>query len=224
MARAVIADRRDLVAAGGIGVAPGHLGKDVTAEIGFPVIEIAQGKGEIGHRGRAIERPRKAGAGIDDIDGAQRQAFVQVGLLAQRRGRENLDRMAAFGALLEQLRGLFGGGLQRVADFVDMRELQHIGKGGAAHQARGQGNGPHDIGDLHFSPPEFHGLGWVQRQAATSLARRSLSQSNSTPMPGVEGATARRFSSTSGRWVYSSIGKLCTSIQPALGRAETRLT
>ena len=36
----------------------------------------------------------------------------------------------------------------------------------------------------------------------------SLAQSNETPVPGASGATARWCSTVSGRWVYSSIGKL----------------
>ena len=50
----------------------------------------------------------------------------------------------------------------------------------------------------------------------------SFSQSKTTPLPGVSGATARPVvgSITSGRVVYLSIGKECTSIQPAFGIAD----
>ena len=79
---------------------------------------------------RATDRNRPEGAAgkklacIDDIDGAQGQTLVDVGLLAKRGRRKDLHRVTVISALLDFTAGPHRGGVIRLANLVNMRKFE----------------------------------------------------------------------------------------------------
>ena len=142
---AVIGHRHDAVA-GLVFIALGELLEDVALGVGQQMIGIAEGVGIIGHADRRKALGREARAGNDDVDRAQRKALVDVGFLAELRGRIDVDRIAAAGALADLLRGPHRRGVERLRRLVDMRPFElglgHAGTGGG-HQ-RGSGRGQYN--------------------------------------------------------------------------------
>jgi hypothetical protein len=134
VARAVIAHGQDLVAALLL-IALGHLGEDVALDIGEQMVGPAECEGVVGHADRRVGAGCEAGAGDDDVDGAQRQALVDVGFLAELRGRIDRDLVAAIGALLDLVGGPDGLGVEGLGGLIDMGPFQD------RFSLRGQGRG-----------------------------------------------------------------------------------
>ena len=63
-------------------------------------------------------------AGVYDIHRAKAQAFVDVGFLAERARWEDLDLVAAVGALANFLCSPHRGRVIRLADLIDVRKLE----------------------------------------------------------------------------------------------------
>ena len=80
--------------------------------------------GVIGDADRRVVAGGEARAGDDDVDRAELQALVDVGFLAELRGREDVDLVAAVGALAD----LFGRPdrlrVEWLGRLVDMRPFQ----------------------------------------------------------------------------------------------------
>jgi hypothetical protein len=125
-------------------VALGELLEDVALGVLQHVVRIAEDEREVRHRERRIGARGEARAGQDDVDGAEREALVDVGLLAQARRREHLHLVAAVGALLDLVAGPDRPLVVRLRDFVDVRPLElglRLGGAERAERARGQGAG-----------------------------------------------------------------------------------
>jgi hypothetical protein len=97
----------------------------------IPVVVVAE------HERRAADGDRAVGAageelpGVDDVDRAEAEALVDVGLLAQRGGGEHLDGVAPVGALRELLGRPHRPGVIGLARFIHVRPLElGLGRGG----------------------------------------------------------------------------------------------
>jgi hypothetical protein len=88
------------------------------------VLGIAEDEREVRHGQRRVAASGKAGAGQDDVHGAQRQALVDVGFLAQRGGGEHLDHVLAVGALGDLFAGPDRVLVEGLRGLVDVRPLQ----------------------------------------------------------------------------------------------------
>jgi hypothetical protein len=112
--------------------------EDVALGVGEQVRRVAEDVGIIGDSDRRVLARREARAGDDDVDGAERQPLVDVGLLAELRGRVDLDLVAAVGAPADLLGGPDRLGVERLGDLVDVRPAQLLlGEGGASEQRQG---------------------------------------------------------------------------------------
>jgi hypothetical protein len=137
VAHAVIGDGRDLVA-GLVLIALGQILEDIRLGVGQQMVGIAEGEGIIGHADWRIGARREGRAGDDDVDRAERQALVDVGFLAKLRGRVDIDRVAAVGALGDLAGSPDGFGVERLGRFVDVRPLyDFLRVGSARHQKPG---------------------------------------------------------------------------------------
>jgi hypothetical protein len=77
-----------------------------------------------------------------DVDRAERQALVDVRLLAQAGGREHLDVVLAIGALLDFFRRPHRVLVERLGGLVDVRPLElglRAGDAGSAQRGGRQG-------------------------------------------------------------------------------------
>ena len=132
-ALAVIGERDDLVL-GLVLVALGDVAEQLAVAIGLPVIEVAQHERRAGDRERLVDRAGERGAGVDDVDGAEPEPLVDLVFVAELRGREHLDLVAAVGALLDLLGRPQRLGVIGLGDFVDMRPFElGLGPGGTNH-------------------------------------------------------------------------------------------
>src|SRR3954453_17340170 len=99
-------------------IALGELLEDVALGVGEQMIRIAESIGIIGHADRRIDFRREARAGNDDVDRAERQALVDVGLLAELGGRIDVDLVAAVGTLADLLRCPYRRGMEWLRGLV----------------------------------------------------------------------------------------------------------
>ena len=90
------------------------------------MIGIPEDIGIVGHADRRIFLRREAGARNDDIDGAQLQALIDIGFLAELRGRVDFDLVAAVGALGDLLAGPYRFGMEGLGDLIDMGPFKHF--------------------------------------------------------------------------------------------------
>ena len=124
MALAVIGDGDHLVAAALLLVTLGKLGEERARREFLPVVEVAE------HVRRPADGERPVGAAgeelarVDDVDRAQGEALVDVGFLAERRGREHFHVVAAVRALLDLPRRPHRGRVVRLARFIDVRPFE----------------------------------------------------------------------------------------------------
>ena len=133
VALAVIGERDDLVL-GLVLVAFRDVAKQRARAISHEVIEVAQHVWRVGDRYRLVDRASKRDTGVDHVHGAEAEAFVDLVLVAELRGRKHLDLVAAAGALLDFLRGPQRFRMIRLRDLVDVRPFQfglsRCGRGG----------------------------------------------------------------------------------------------
>ena len=123
VAGAVVGDRGDVVARGLL-VAVGKPLEDVALGVGDQVLRIAEDVGVVGDADRRILTGGEARAGDDDVDGAELQPLVDVGLLAELRGREDRDLVAPVGALADLLGRPDRLGVEGLGHLVDMRPVE----------------------------------------------------------------------------------------------------
>ena len=123
VAGAVVGDRGDVVARGLL-VAVGEPLEDVALGVGEQVVGVAEDVGIVGDADRRVLAGGEARAGDDDVDGAELQALVDVGLLAELRGREDGDLVAAVGALADLLGRPDRLGVERLGHLVDVRPVE----------------------------------------------------------------------------------------------------
>ena len=114
MTRAIIGHRGDVVA-GGIGVALGQFAKQIRVAVLVPVIPIAEHERCTTDRDGAVRAASKQLPGIDDIDSAETQTFVDVDLFAQGRGRKDFDPVTPIGGGHQQVVRGHGAGVIRLA-------------------------------------------------------------------------------------------------------------
>ncbi len=80
-------------------------------------------------------------SGDDHVDGAEREPLVDVRLLAEAGGREDVDVVAASGALLDLAGGPHRPLVERLAGFVDVRPLEFgLRSGGGDGERRRDGD------------------------------------------------------------------------------------
>src|ERR1041385_754477 len=96
----------------------------VALGVGEEMIGIAEGVGIIGHADPRKALGRKARAGDDHVDRAKRKALIDVGFLAELRGRVDVNLITAIGTLVDLARGPDRGGVERLRRLVNMRPFQ----------------------------------------------------------------------------------------------------
>ncbi len=111
-------------------VALGNVAEELALAIGLPVVEVAQHEGRVGDGDRLVNGPGEGGARVDDIDRAEAQALVDLVLVAELRGRENLDLVLAVRALLDFLGRPERLGVIGLGHLVDVRPFQLGLRGG----------------------------------------------------------------------------------------------
>jgi hypothetical protein len=152
--------------AAGVAIAVGQFLEQVAVAERLPVVVVAEHVGRTADGHRAIGPPGEQLAGVDDVDRAEAEAFVDVGLLAERGGGEDLDGVAPVGALLELLGRPHRPGVVGLAGFVDVGPFElGLGRGRPDHADRQQCGGTD-----HHPPSELN----VHRHAC-SLARNCVS-------------------------------------------------
>jgi hypothetical protein len=102
-------------------VALAELLEHVALGVGHEVGGVAEDIGVVADAHRRIAAGGEARPRDDDVDRAQRQALVDVALLAELGGREDVDLVAVVGALGDLLGGPDGLGVERLGGLVDVR-------------------------------------------------------------------------------------------------------
>jgi hypothetical protein len=110
---AIVGDRDNVVTCL-VFVTLGQFPEDVALGVGEQMVRVTEGVWIIGHADRRVALGREAGAGNDDVDGAQRKALVDVGFLAELGSRIDVDRIAPVGAPADLLRGPYGSRVERL--------------------------------------------------------------------------------------------------------------
>ncbi len=119
------------------------------------MVGVAEDERVVGDAQPRVAARGERRAADDHVDRAQLHALVDVGLLAERAGREDLDVVLAVGALLDLLGGPHRFGVVRLGGLVDMRPLQ-LGlrgrrRGGSASGSSGQQGSSQTVSSV--SPP-----------------------------------------------------------------------
>src|SRR4051812_38442299 len=83
-----------------------------------------------------MDRAGKGRAGVDDVDGAEPKPLVDLVLVAELRGREYRDLVAAIGALLDLVGRPQRFGMIGLGDLVDMRPFEFRLRGGGCDACR----------------------------------------------------------------------------------------
>ena len=136
---AVVGDGDDVVA-GLVLVALRQLLEDVALGVGQEMVRVAEGVGIVGDADRREAARGEARARDDDVDAAKGQALVEVRLLAELRGRIDVDVVAAVGPLLDLLRRPDQFGVERLGRLVDVRPFElGLGCGRAGRRPESQG-------------------------------------------------------------------------------------
>ena len=124
VAFAVIGHGGDVVARGLV-IAQRQFPKQVGIAVGIPMRVIAEHEGRAADGDGTVSPARKQLAGIDDVHRAKAQAFVDVGFLAQRGRREDLDAQPVVGGGHQRVIRGDGAGVIGFVGLVDMRPFQH---------------------------------------------------------------------------------------------------
>ncbi|MNT38979.1 hypothetical protein D3C72_1751940 [compost metagenome] len=157
MARAVVVERRDVVA-GLVVVALGELLEHVAPGVLQLVLRVAEDERKVGDGQRLVAVAREARAGQHDVDRAQRQALVDVGFLAQAGGREHLDVVLAVAALLDLLGRPHRVLVEGLRGLVDVRPLElglRAGDAGSAQRGGRQGASGDGLEGVAFAVHRF---------------------------------------------------------------------
>ena len=105
------------------------------------MLEVAQHERRVGDRDRLVDRAREGDAGVDHVDGAEAEALVDLVLVAELRGREDLDLVLAVGALLDLVGRPQRLGVVGLGDLVDVRPFE-LGLGGGRQGRERKAGGP----------------------------------------------------------------------------------
>jgi hypothetical protein len=120
---AVVGDGDDVVARLVL-VTLRQLLEDVAPRVGEEMVGVAERVRVVGHADRREAARREARARDDDVDALKGQALVEVRLLAELRGRVDVDLVAAVGALLDLFRRPDRFGVERLGRLVDVRPFE----------------------------------------------------------------------------------------------------
>src|SRR6185369_3859287 len=190
LARAVVGQRRDVVAGLHV-VTLGELAEDVAVGVLQLVLGVAEDEREVGDRERRVAATGEARAGEDDVDGAERQPLVDVGLLAEARRRKDLDLVAPVGALLDLVAGPHRVLVERLRGLVDVRPLE-LGLRVRGRQ-RGERGGGECAGDECLQGGSFG------RHAAVSVLAMDIDRRPSTGARKASHGTGRARARTTGQ-------------------------
>src|SRR4029078_8312163 len=123
MALAIVEDGDDLVP-GLVVIAFGEIAKQLAVAIGLPVVEVAQNEWRAGDRERLVDRACKRCASINDIDGAEPEALVDLVFIAELGGRKHSDFVASVGPFLDLVRRPERIGVIGLSHFVNVRPFE----------------------------------------------------------------------------------------------------
>ena len=90
MATAIVVAGYDVIT-GCFGITITEFSEQITFKVGFPMVQITEHVWGTSHRDGTVGSTGEKIAGVDHVDGTESKTLVDIGFLAKRRCRKNLN-------------------------------------------------------------------------------------------------------------------------------------